>query len=375
MTFSVPSGADRFRCATAPTQVSLGRGHSGEQFGDGRFHAVQRVGERGASAVSAHQRHGGHRCRHARGEVADHHHDRRAHFGAHGHHGAGHLAQEARLVEQAFAGDDEIGRGEALAQAEFVGDQFAAGPDAGAECGQAAGQPTGCAAPGTGGDIDPELVAVFAGERLEPRGECGDLAGVGALLGREQPGRVDERGRDVDGDHDLVAARPVEGRALAQHVDRTSAAVGGGRTAGPDDDQAGPGVDGRGDELAGAPGVRGQRIVLAVDQRPPRGRGHLDDGPRPVEAPAGADPRAERAGDLGVAVRAAEAVEQALAAVGHRPGLGGPARGGRGAGDGRGDVGRTRGAAELVGHGQQARCGVHLREPSGRPSNRPGPAR
>ena len=124
----------------------------------------------------------------------------------------------------------------------------------------------------------------------------------------------------------------------------------------------GPGVARGQEELADAGRVGADRVVAVRprEQRPPGGPGHLDDrgraavGAASEHAPLGLDRRAERAArptvDRGVA---AERVEQALAAVGHRDLVGGPSGAPGRVGRGGRHLGRRRRAPELVGCGDE----------------------
>ena len=69
-------------------------------------------------------------------------------------HAADDLAVEALGVEVALAGDDDVGRGEALVEVELVGDELEAGHEPAAERGEPAGQAAGRAAAVERGDVD-----------------------------------------------------------------------------------------------------------------------------------------------------------------------------------------------------------------------------
>ena len=74
------------------------------------------------------------------------------------------------------------------------------------------------------------------------------------------------------------------------------------------------------DEFTRARGRRVQRVVarFSAGERQTAGQRHLDDGRAFRQSPFGDDGIAERAGDGGGAVGAAEHLEQSVAAVGHR---------------------------------------------------------
>ena len=152
---------------------------------------------------------------------------------------------------------------------------------------------------------------------LQPSGEQADLRRRRPLLRGEHLGGVDEAGGDVAGHEQLDAAQPLRG---VDRPHRPEAAVGGGRSAEADDDLARSGVEGEVDQLAGAGGRRGHRVVALgpADEGEAGGRGHLDDRGVPRQPPAGLHRITERTGDGGRAVGAAEHVEGPLAAVGHR---------------------------------------------------------
>ena len=119
-----------------------------------------------------------------------------------------------------------------------------------------------------GGDVDAGPLPVDLGQALQPAGEEGDLGGGGALLGAEDPGGVDERGRDVAGHRHLEPGqRPAEG------VDRPEAAVGHGRPADRHQDAAGPAPDGGPDQLARPPAGGGQGVVAPADEGQAAGPG------------------------------------------------------------------------------------------------------
>jgi hypothetical protein len=129
------------------------------------------------------------------------------------------------------------------------------------------------------------------------------------------------------------------------------------------------GVAGGEEELAHAGRVGAHRVVAdgAGEERSPGGLRHLEDGggrvvvvaaavrARAEHAPLGVDRLAQRAGDGGAARVAAERIEEAFAAVGHRDLVGGPAGGSCRVGHGRRGPGGRHRAAELVRGGDQVR--------------------
>ena len=95
-------------------------------------------------------------------------------------------------------------------------------------------------------------------------------------------------------------------------------------------------------------------MLGAADKIQPARSGHLNHGPTTLEAPRGGHRVAERAGNHRRSVGAAERGQRALPTVGQRdPIATQPVLGSR-LGDGRGDLRRIRGTAELVGSGHDS---------------------
>ncbi len=232
-------------------------------------------------------------------------------------HAADDLAVEALRVEVPLAGDDHVGGARPLLQVDVLGDELEAADEPAAERGEAAGEPTRGAGAVELGHVDAELLAVAGGELLEPRRQQGDLRRAGALLRSEHGRRVDEASAHVAGHLQLHRPQP---RRAGERLDGTAPAVRRRRAAQADDDAPGALLDRPGDQLAGAGGGRGERIVAlgAAGEGEAAGSGHLDHGGAMLETPGRRDRAAERPGDDRRAVGAAEHVEQALAAVGHR---------------------------------------------------------
>ena len=118
--------------------------------------------------------------------------------------------------------------------------------------------PPAAPAPSEGGDVDAVLGEVHLGQPLEPTAEQLHLGRGRPLLRSEDLGRVDEAGPDVAGHDELDALQ------AAQRVERPEGgqpAVGGGRPADADDDPPRTGLERRCDQLAGAGGGGGHRVV------------------------------------------------------------------------------------------------------------------
>ena len=86
-------------------------------------------------------------------------------------HPADDLALEARDVELALAGDDELGAVERGVEPGGLRDDLEAGLEPGTERGEPAGEPAGRAAALELGDVDARPLPVDPGELLEPAGQ------------------------------------------------------------------------------------------------------------------------------------------------------------------------------------------------------------
>ena len=227
-------------------------------------------------------------------------------------HAADHLAVEALLVEEALAGDDEIGGGDRVVEVELVGDELEARHELAAECEQRPGQSARRAAAVDLAHVDAVLLGVDLGDAFEPSLEQADLRRRGALLRAERRCRADEPRAHVARDEQLDAAQAVR---CVDGPHRAEAAVGRRRPAEADDDLAGSGIEGEVDQLAGAGGRRGHRVVVVADQRQAGRGGHLDHCGATVQPPCSRDGISERSADRRRAVRSAENGERPLPAV------------------------------------------------------------
>ena len=122
-------------------------------------------------------------------------------------HAADHLALEGLLVEEALAGDDEVGALDPVVEVELVGHHVEARhqrrPGRGQPAGQAAGGARRRRASRTS---TPWSAQVDLGQALEPAAQQLDLGRRRALLRGEHLGGVDEAGADVAQRH--AARRP-----------------------------------------------------------------------------------------------------------------------------------------------------------------------
>ena len=262
-------------------------------------------------------------------------------------HAADHLAVEALRVDEALAGDHEVGRADAVRQVELVGQQVEAGEQLATEGQQPTGEAARRAGAGDAADVDAVLLLVDLGETLEPPGEQLHLRRGRTFLTGEHPRCVDERRAHVARDEQLDAAQAI-GDTDGPH--RTEAPVGGGRAAEPDDDPPRPGVERGVDQLAGTGRARRHRVVAAgsADEIEPGSASHLHDRRVALQPPLRLDRIAERAGHHRPAVRAAERLEPPLAAVGHGGAIAAVSQPGGGAVDRVGDLARRGGTTELV---------------------------
>ena len=177
------------------------------------------------------------------------------------------LAVETLGVEVALAGDDDVGGGDPLVEADVFGDEVETRDQTGADRQQPAGQTAGRASAVDVLHVDAILVAVALGESPQASLQQPDLGRGRPLLRGEDAGRIDEPGAHVAGDLDLDSAEPG---AAAERFDRAEPAVGGRRSAETDEHGAGALVDRLGDQFARAPGRRRERvIVLALRRRGP----------------------------------------------------------------------------------------------------------
>ena len=272
-------------------------------------------------------------------------------------------------------GDGQVGPLQPAAEADQPRHEVEAGLDPGAEGDQPARQPARSPAARDGRDVDAGLTAVARRDLVEALAELDDLRCRGALLRPEHGGGVAEARCHVAGDDELD---PAQGGRRSHGLVRAEAAVGRGGTAAADHNPACPGVAGSQQQLAHAGGGGAHRVVVPGSRQEgaPRGAGHLDHGRQrlaaalPVHhAPFGRHRGAERAADEGGVCNAAHRQEQALAAVGHRHLVGGPAGGaGRAGHGGRRLPGRGR-PPELVGRGDEV---GHAMKLPGVPSRRTG---
>ena len=104
------------------------------------------------------------------------------------------LAVEGLLVEEALAGDHQVGPLDAVGQVELVGHEVEARDEGGADGGQAPGEAPGRSAPHERPDVDAVVALVHLGQALQAPAEQLDLGGRRPLLGAEDPGRLEERG-------------------------------------------------------------------------------------------------------------------------------------------------------------------------------------
>jgi hypothetical protein len=178
-----------------------------------------------------------------------------------------------------------------------------------------------------------------------------DLGDGRPLLGTEGAGGVHEARADVARHHQLDPAQPAD---RLEGPQRPQPAVDGGRAPHAHDDPAAPGVQRRPDQLAGAVGRGGHRVVAgcAADELEPGGERHLHHGRPARSPPTGLDGIAQRAGHQPRAVRAAEHLEGPLTPVGHGHHLAGGAGSGRRRGDGGSHLRRGSRPPELVGSGE-----------------------
>ncbi len=263
--------------------------------------------------------------------------------------------------------------------------------------------PAGCSGAGDPVDVDAEVAVQHLREPGQAGVQGGDVVRAGALLravDARRAARAGERVVDVAGHHDLGVAQP--GVELAEVDDRevgegnaarpqravrrgqeagtegrgeTGAAVGGGAAADAEDHAMHPLVQGRGDQLTGAPGGRVPRVGPAAGQLGQPGRGRqLDHGGARRDTVGGqregcADRSAGRSRDGALPAYPARRQHDgdgSLATVGHRPtpdldrdprGLGGVAQPGL---DRRRRLVRGQAPRERVGgddHGHPGRCG------------------
>ena len=258
------------------------------------------------------------------------------------------LAGERRRVDEALAGDDEIGLGEASVEAEPVGDEVEAGEEARADRREPAREPSRRAGAGKVGDDEPR----------EPLAQDLHLLRRRSLLRREDVGGVEEARIDVARDVERDEERMRDGFRGADP------AVGRRDAADRHDDPLGPLGDGRRDELADAAARRAQRVVPlrpAGEREPARLRGLDQRGAVLLEPPGCFDRLSERTAHERPPVSTAEHVERALAAVRERQLVGRPAGALRSRGDrGRG-LARGERAAELVGSCEKPHHTVILR--------------
>ena len=143
------------------------------------------------------------------------------------------LALEGLLVEEALAGDHEVG---ALDGARRGRPRRRRGRSPRTSAPPAAARPPAsppaAPAPSRVAHVDAVLVEVDLGQPLEAPAEQLDLGGRGALLRGEHRGGVDERRADVARDDQLDAPQPAERMEGPQGA---QAAVGRGRAADADD--------------------------------------------------------------------------------------------------------------------------------------------
>nr|WP_255279384.1 hypothetical protein [Actinomadura madurae] len=196
------------------------------------------------------------------------------------------------------------------------------------------------------------LRAEHGGGAVRPDEGVGHVAGdpePGVAHLPRQPGVVDRRepGERGTARRQLLAGGVQE--ADAEGAQQPGAPVGAGAAADADQDVPGTAPDRVRDQFAGAGGGGAHRVGRDVlDQRQPGRRRELHDRGRPVagEGVAGLDRASERVGrgDLDRLARAGaeEAVQGALAAVGHRD---------------RDDLGGGRGPADALLHGGAHRRG------------------
>ena len=133
-------------------------------------------------------------------------------------HAAHHLALEALLVEEALAGDHEVGALEALVEAHLVGDEVEPAHQLATDRRQPTAEPTGGAGARERDDVDAVLLEVHLREPLEATTQQLHLRRCRALLGREDRGRVEEPARGCR--RPPPARCPSAGRAGAGHEAR-----------------------------------------------------------------------------------------------------------------------------------------------------------
>ena len=231
---------------------------------------------------------------------------------------ADHLALEALLVEEALAGDHEVGALEALVEADLVGHQVEPAHQLAAGRRQPTAEPAGGAGALEREHVDAVLVEVHLGEPLEATTQQLDLGRRRALLRREHRGRVEERDAAVARHDQLDALQPAERVQGAQRAPArrrwwptrpARRSPGGRRRRAPSTISSPvPVVDAATGSLPSAPPTssRPEAAAISITAVRPSSRHAASTG-----APSGPVTVVD-------AVGAAERVERALAAVGHR---------------------------------------------------------
>ncbi len=286
-------------------------------------------------------------------------------------HAADHLSGERLRVEEAFAGDDQIDPVEVFVEVELLGHQLESRHQLGAHRRQPAGQPSGGTRPGQGLHVDPGVRPVDLGQAFETPREQLHLSRSRTLLRPEDLCRLHERRGHIAAHEQLHAFQPLR---RVQRVKGAETPVGGRRSAHPHEHAGGTRFHGEADQLARAERGGFDRVVAVgpAGEFEPRCLRHLDDGHSFVQSPPRLDRLASRSPDSGRAVRAAERIEEPLAAVGQRQRGGVVPRGAQGVGDGEGHGARRRRAPELVGRHQDSHRPMMVRSGG---AGRPGEAR
>ena len=261
-------------------------------------------------------------------------------------HAADDLPVERTLVDEAFAGDDEVGSLERLVESHLGGDQLESAREVGADGGEPSCQPPAAPPPTRSRTSVPYSWRYTSARRSRRRRRNSTCAGAPLLRG-ELVGGVAESRLDIAGHRDLDTAQPTR----QQRSQRSQAAVGGGRPAGPHDDRVGrrPRVRPRSVRRCRTSRprrrrcprrhrrARARRLAISMTAVRPSNRHAAS-----TSSPSGPTTDVD-------AVRPAEHVEQAFAAVGERTADRGVAGMLDRSSDRGGRVRHGRGAAEFVG--------------------------